>query len=101
MLLTVMKRGSSALGIFDREVALVLLQRRDQHLARQREKARLEVPGERHRPLDQRGDLIEQRRGDQSPGRRAGGQRGDLRRGSARAAPRNPQSPGRAAQPRS
>ena len=62
MLLTVMNAGSSAPSrILDREVALVVLQRRDQHLARQREEALLEAPGERHRPLDQRGDFVEQR----------------------------------------
>ena len=54
-------RKQCALVVLDREVALVFLQGAEQHLARQREEVLLEAALDRHRPLDQRGDLIEQR----------------------------------------
>ena len=44
-----------------REISLVMLQRGDQHLARQLEETRLETAGDGARPFDQRGDLVEQR----------------------------------------
>ena len=48
ILATVTKQGSSLpLRVAHREIALVILHRRDQHLARQLEEARLELPGER------------------------------------------------------
>ena len=79
MLLTVMKAGSSrACASSSGKVALVVLQGRDQHLARQGEEALLEAPGERHRPLDQRGDFLEQRLADQRAPVQAGGERGDF-----------------------
>ena len=79
MLLTVMNAGSScAVGILDREIALVVLQRRDQHLARQREEARLEMPGDGHGPLHQRGHLIQQRIADERPAAERVGRRSDL-----------------------
>ena len=57
-------RQQRAVASFEREIALMLLQRRDQHLARQRQEARLELPGKGHRPFHQRRDFIEQRVGD-------------------------------------
>jgi hypothetical protein len=61
MLLTVMNQGSSLCRARPRpQIALVVLQRRDQHFPRQREEALIESPGKRHRPLDQRGHFIEQ-----------------------------------------
>ena len=62
-------------AVLDREVALVILERRDQHFARQRQEARLERPGDRHRPFDQRGDFLEQRLLDDRPAVQA--QRGE------------------------
>ena len=64
---------------FHREVALVILERRDQHFARQGQEALLELPGDRHRPFDQRGHLIEQLRRDDraaAQGLRRGGDPG-------------------------
>ncbi len=43
-----------------REIALVILHRRDRNVFRQLEEARLELPRERDRPFDQGGDLVEQ-----------------------------------------
>ena len=81
MLLTVMNQGSSCRRrVLHREVALVILQRRDQHFARQREEALLEAAGDRHRPFDQRRDFIEQRLARSARGRPAlRRQRADLR----------------------
>jgi hypothetical protein len=45
-----------------REVLLVALHRRDQRLGRHVQETRLETPGQSDRPLDQGGDLVEQRR---------------------------------------
>ena len=54
-------RHQPALCVAHREVALVLLHRRDRHLGRQLEELRVEAAGERHRPFDQGRDLVEQR----------------------------------------
>ena len=55
------ERQQCALGVLDGEVALVFLQGAEQHLAGQREEVRLEAALDHHRPLDECGDLIEQR----------------------------------------
>jgi len=56
--LTAMKRASNgAVGRFDREIALMVLKRREQHLARERQEARLKLSGDGHRPLHQRRDF--------------------------------------------
>ena len=66
MLLTVMKCAQQlSARAFHREIPLVMLQRGDQHLARQFEETRLETAGERTGPFDQRGDFVEQRLVDQ------------------------------------
>src|SRR5580704_16996623 len=65
-------------AVLHREVTLVSLQRGDQHLARQREEARLEAPGECHRPLDERGDLLEQVLLDEGAAPERGGKARDL-----------------------
>lgn len=49
-----------ALRVLDREVSLMFLQRRDQHLARQREEALVEPTLDGDRPLDECRDFIEQ-----------------------------------------
>ena len=89
-------RQQRAVRVFDGEIALVILQRRDQHLARQRQEARLEMPGERHRPLDQRGDFIEQRVAHQWPAAQASRRRPRPARGSCAPLPRTPPRPCRA-----
>ncbi len=62
MLLMVMNQGiSEPSGLRDREVPLMFLQRGDEHFTRQREEALFELRGHRHRPLDQRGDFVQQR----------------------------------------
>ena len=61
MLATAMNHGISApRGVAHREVALVVLHGGDRHLGRQLEEARVEAAGERHGPLHQRRDLVEQ-----------------------------------------
>ncbi len=78
MLATAMKHGSSRpSAALDRKVTLVILQRRDQHLARQRQKPLLEAAGEGHRPLHQRRDFIEQRFAHQGPAAEPGRHRCD------------------------
>ena len=57
----------------------MVLQRRDQHLARQREEALLEAPGEGRRPLHQRGHLVEQRLADERATPVLGRERRDAR----------------------
>ncbi len=96
MLLTVMKAAAAPRPVLDREIALVVLQRRDQHLARQLQEALLEAAGERHRPFDQRRHLIEQRIAHQRPAVEARRDRRHARRGCARAARRNRRARGRA-----
>src|SRR5690606_8451854 len=49
-----------AIRIADREVALVILHRRDRHFLRKLEIFLIEAPGERDGPLDQCGDFVEQ-----------------------------------------
>ena len=66
MLLTVMKHGSSRpCWSSTAKVALVILQRRNQHFTRQREEALFEATGQRYRPFHQRRDFIQQRIADQ------------------------------------
>ncbi len=64
--------------IFEREVTLVVLQRRDQHFARQRQVARVELTGDRHGPLHQCSDFLEQRLGQYRAALQAQRQRFDL-----------------------
>src|SRR6185436_16239011 len=49
-----------AIARFDREIPLMLLQRGDQHLAGQLQESRLEIAGDRIRPLHQRRHFVEQ-----------------------------------------
>ena len=60
-------RQQFAVGILYREVALMFLQRGDQHLPRQLQEAILKAPGDGDRPFHQCRDLIQQRRLDQCP----------------------------------
>ena len=48
------------LRVAHREIALMILHRRDRNVFRQLEEARLELPGEPDRPFDQGGDLVEE-----------------------------------------
>ena len=91
MLATVMKCGSSLPSApCTGKVALVLLQRGDQHFARQLEEARLEGTGDGAGPFDQRGDFVEQRLARAAPRRQGFRRGGDLRRGcAARRAPKS------------
>jgi hypothetical protein len=90
MLLTVMNHGvQRAVRVLHREVALVLLQRRDQHFARQFEEAILEAALDRDRPFDQRGHFIEQRVADDRAAAERRRQRSAPACGCARGARRN------------
>ena len=62
-----------AVRALDGEIPLVVLDRGDDHFARQRQEAPFEPAHDRHRPFDQGGHLIEQRALDQC--RAAGGGR--------------------------
>ena len=64
-------------GIAHREVALVILHGGDRHLGRQLEKLRVEAARERHGPLHERRDLVEQRVGNDRLPAEARGLRGD------------------------
>ena len=61
----------------DRKIALVPLDRGDHDLARQLEEARVEASRDRHGPFDERRDLVEQRRLDESASPEFGGERRD------------------------
>ncbi len=58
-------RHQRAVHVLDREVALMILQRGDEHLARQRQEALFEAAGNGHRPFHQGGHLVQQRVPDQ------------------------------------
>src|SRR6202041_3571193 len=52
--------GQLAVSSLHRKITLMILHGRDHHLARQAQKSLFELSRDRHRPLDQRGDLIEE-----------------------------------------
>ena len=89
-------RQQLPVGALHRKVALMVLQRRDQHLSRQRQEALLEAAGERHRPFHQRRDLIEQRVAHQRPAAELRRNGGDALAHERRAALRSPRSRSRA-----